>query len=456
MESLKIVIIGAGSREFSRGLIHDLYLEKELLESRAVTLGLCDINRESLDVMTGYAERVNRLFGSPVQILSSTDRTELLAGADFVLIAVEQNRMDLWEQDFRIPQSFGFKQVYGENGGPGSLFHTLRNYNIYFPILEDIKKLCPDTWLLNFTNPEARILTAILRHTEIKALGLCHGFYDFYHFIGKVFDRPYEEFDIRTAGMNHFFTFYKIEEKSTGKDMIPLLKEKLRENPDLLPPLARYMWEKFDVIGIDSDHHIGEYIPYAHEFAGLHWEFGIEKRKVLKDSRFVDSNVTFQAWRYNVDVRTYLDGPYGKKIQDQLENRVDVTLDDIQSSGELAVPVIADMILDRKNWRPAVNVLNTEGYIENLDRDACIEVPAMVDKTGVHPETVGPLDEAFAAQIRLQNSIQKITAEAWNKRSRKLLLQALLLDPVVDSAVQAEKMLDYMLEIQEDYLPRFS
>ncbi|MDY0094677.1 MAG: alpha-glucosidase/alpha-galactosidase, partial [Candidatus Vecturithrix sp.] len=103
----------------------------------------------------------------------------------------------------------------------------------------------------------------------------------------------------------------------------------------------------------------------------------------------------------------------------------------------------------------SVNVLNTEGYIENLARDACIEVPAIVDAQGVHPEFIGSLPEAFAAQIRLQHSIHHLLVEAYQHRSKHLLYQALLLDPVVDSAVNAKKMLDYMLDIQTEYLPEF-
>jgi alpha-galactosidase len=102
-----------------------------------------------------------------------------------------------------------------------------------------------------------------------------------------------------------------------------------------------------------------------------------------------------------------------------------------------------------------VNVLNTEGYIKNLSREGCIEVPAIVDAHGIHPEFVGSLPEGFAAQIRLQHSIQKLLVEAYQRKSKKLLLQALLLDPVVDSAVNAKKLLEYMLEIQSEYLPEF-
>ena len=106
-------------------------------------------------------------------------------------------------------------------------------------------------------------------------------------------------------------------------------------------------------------------------------------------------------------------------------------------------------------WRESVNILNTEGYIENLSKEGCIEVPAIVDANGIHPEFVGSLPEGFAAQIRLQHSIQKLLVEAYQQHSKKLLLQALLLDPVVDSAINAEKLLECMLEIQAGYLPEF-
>ena len=127
----------------------------------------------------------------------------------------------------------------------------------------------------------------------------------------------------------------------------------------------------------------------------------------------------------------------------------------IKESGELAVPLIADILFDRHQYREAVNVLNTQGYIENLARDSCVEVPAFVDSQGIHPEFVGCLPEAFAAQIRLQHSIQKLLVEAYVKKSKKILLQALLLDPLVNSAKNASNLLDYMLDLQSEYLPEF-
>jgi alpha-galactosidase len=315
--------------------------------------------------------------------------------------------------------------------------------------------LCPETYLINFTNPEARILTAILTLTPIKAIGLCHGFYSFYSLVEKVLERPAEELDIRTAGMNHFYTYYHISEKSSGKNLIPEFERRISENPNILEPLVRFLWEAFGVIGYGCDHHIGEYLGYAHEFTGMRWEFGLENRKVLQTDEPVTSWTAFRAWQRKMNVAGLVASDI-LRIEDEYlrgQRPPDDTV--LVKSGELAIPVIGDMVLDRKMLRPAVNVLNTEGSIDNLSRDGCIEVPAVVDATGIHPDVVGSLPEGFAAQIRLQHSIQKVLVKAYQQKSKNLLLQALLLDPVVDSAVNAKKLLEYMLKIQADYLPEF-
>jgi alpha-galactosidase len=121
----------------------------------------------------------------------------------------------------------------------------------------------------------------------------------------------------------------------------------------------------------------------------------------------------------------------------------------------LAVPIITDIVLDRKSWRPAINTLNDEDYITNLPRSGCIEAPAVVDAGGVHPEHVGELPEGFAAMIRTQQAIQRLLVQAFLEGSKKLLLQALLLDPVVHSAHAAGEVLDTMLDLQKEYVPAF-
>ena len=454
-QSVKIVLLGAGSREFSRGFIHDLVLEEELLKSKKLEVVLVDLQETILKERLEYANWCAEVTGAPTKFSATLNRQDELRDADFVILSVAVDRMGLWEQDFRIPISYGVRHTYGENGGPGALFHALRSFHLIFPILRDIERFCPETVLFNFTNPEARVLSAILKLTRINAIGLCHGFYSFHQLVSDTIGISPELLDIRTAGMNHFYTYYRIANTKTGKDLIPRFERTIERMCDKLPPLVRYLWRTFGVLGYVSDHHVSEYIGWAHEFMGLKWRFGIESRKIVPKNK----NYEYFAGREELLRKNFEKSDLLKSERDT--NKISMNYgtkrqkSQIVKSGELAVPIIADIMLDRKVLRPAVNILNTEGYIDNLSRDGCIEVPAVCGSGGIYPEFVGSLSEGFAAQIRLQHSIQSLLVEAYKQRSKKLLLQALLLDPVYISPFKAEQMLDYMLAIQSHYLPNF-
>jgi len=427
--TVKIVLIGAGSASFGRGTIADI-MACEDLRHHDCTVVLVDINEEALNKMAGLAEMIRDYYQSPIKIEKTTDRAEALPGADYVIISVTQKRYELWEQDFRVPLAYGFRHVLGENGGPGALFHAIRNYEIVLPICYDIEKLCPDALVLNFTNPESRILMAMKHLTKINAVGLCHGVLGSRTRAAELLGKDLNDLNIVTGGLNHFFWVLKIEDANTGEDLYPLLRQRIQES---CPPLVQKMVEVFDCFTYPSDDHIGEYLSFAHEFTGLIWHYGGEARKVAK------SESDSEDWRDD-----YLSG------RRQVDNNL------VRPGGEIAVDIIADILEDKNKWEPAVNVLNTGSYVENLPTNAVIEVPAIVNATGIHPEQVGPLPEALAAFCRTQISIQLLLIEAYRKQSKKLLLQALLLDPVVDSVKRAEEMLDYMLELQKDYLPTFS
>ncbi len=126
-----------------------------------------------------------------------------------------------------------------------------------------------------------------------------------------------------------------------------------------------------------------------------------------------------------------------------------------EKTEELAIPIICDIEFNKSKWEPAVNTINDGLYVENLPADAVVEVPFVADKDGIHPQKVGTLPEALASFSRTQISIQKLLVEAYRKRSKNLLLQALLLDPIVNNVEKAEKMIDDMLEIQSEFLPQF-
>ena len=429
---MKIVLIGAGSESFGRGQIVDLMQARELC-GRGVELHLVDMDAQALDVMTRLAERIRQHTGSDIRILSSTDRCQALPGADYVIVAVARKRYPLWEQDFRVPLAYGFRHCLGENGGPGAIFHALRSLELILPICRDIERLCPKALMLNFTNPEARVLHAILTLTKVRAAGLCHGVFGGIAKIVEYLKRPAEEFDIVSAGMNHFFCILQVKDRKTGKEYLDEILHKAAADPDA-PPLFRKMAEIFGMFTYPSDDHIGEYVAYGSEFQGVKWHYGQECRRVTAkppEAASQPSLADYAAGRCPVDERLLV------------------------SYGELAVPIIAAIELDRKFHCSAVNVLNSQGFISNLPRDAAIEVPAIADAAGIHPLQVGAIPEACAAMMRTQFSIISLLTEAYRSRSRKLLLQALLLDPTVNSITAASRMLDEMLVLQSDFLPSF-
>jgi len=288
--------------------------------------------------------------------------------------------------------------------------------------------------MLNFTNPEARVLHAIGHLTKVKAAGLCHGVFTGLQAISHYLRMPLEELDIITAGMNHFYAALKVGHRKSGEDLLGVLLQRVLNDPIAKElPLFRKFAEIFDVFIFPSDDHTGEYVSFGSEYLGIKWKYGQEHRQVP------------------------LEEPpsTGASLEDYATGKVPLTDDYLLASCEMAVPVVCDVEFNRGRFRPAVNVINTEGYIENLPRNAAIEVPAIVDAQGIHPLKVGSLPEPFAAFIRTQCTIHDLVTEAYRTRSKKLLLQALLLDPVVNGITAAEKMLDEMLELQKEYIPTF-
>jgi alpha-galactosidase len=430
--AIKVVAIGAGSSSFGRGIVVDAMRSKEMNQIDC-TLSLVDVNAKSLNRMVSLADRVRERLGARIRVEGATDRHKALPGADFVITSVAIKRMALWEQDYRVPRSYGFEQALGENGGPGGIFHALRNFELTIPICKDIESLCPNALLLNYTNPESRIVMAINNLTKVRVAGLCHGVKMAHDAASEVLGRPVQKLRIVTGGLNHFFWVLRINDADTGEDLYPELRRRIIEGrPVPLQPLVRKLVEIFGYLTIPSDDHVGEYLPFATEFTGSKWPYGLESRHVPREEE-IEPN--------------WLD-PYASG-EKQLDDRI------LAPSGELAIPIILDVALDRKRWEPSVNVLNDGLYVDNLPRDAVVEVPAMVDAKGIHPEHVGAVPEPLAAFNRLEISIQRAVVEAYRARSKRLLLQALLLCPQVTCVTDAEKLMDDMLNLQREYLPEF-
>jgi len=428
----RIVAVGVGSASFGRGVLADVF-GHPLMRKLDAELVLVDIDSTALDRMVRLAEVIRDHTNSNVAIAHTTDRRKAFKGADYVILSVATHRMDLWEQDFRVPLAYGFKHPLGENGGPGAVFHTLRSLELVLPICRDVMRFCPRALVLNYTNPESRVLMGIHATTKARAIGLCHGQMEARQVLAdRILKRPPETLETVAGGLNHFFWFTRIADVKTGEDLYPLVRKRILSNAALVPPLVRKMVEVFGYYTYPSDDHIGEYLSFAYEFTGLKWRYGRECRKVAGGTALP------QEW-----LEPYVSG----------EKKPDQHL--VKGSGELAIPIIAAVELNKRTWLPAINVLNTKHYVENLPSDAIVEVPGIADRRGVIPLAIGPLPEALAAYCRTQVSIQKLIIEAYKTRSKNLLLQALLLDPVVNNVSRATRILEDMLDLQAAYLPRF-
>jgi alpha-galactosidase len=432
-DGTKVVLIGAGSTSFGAGTINSLMAARELQERTRLTVTLVDIDEAALDRMTRYARAIGAFRDADVRLEATTDRLEALPGADFVVTAVSVRRYEFWRQDFLVPLAYGFRHPYGECGGPGAAFHTLRSLHLLVPIARDMERLCPDAWLLNFTNPENRVCLGVRRLTGIRAAGLCHGFHSTYALVGRVLGRAPESLDLDLAGLNHFHWVVGIRDRQAAEDLLPEFDRGMAEAADI-PPLTRYLYERFGRLPFPSDDHIGEFVRFGYEFLGPHY-LSFEAR-VLAGAAYENSPAEA--------VTSVADGT--RPVTEALA----------VPSGELAVPIIADMVLNTGGRRESVNVPNAGFAVPNLPEDAVVEVPATVDADGIHPASVAALPEAVAALCRLQVSIQELLVEAYSSGSKDVLLQALLLEPVVDDTRKARGMMGELLRLQAECLPKLA
>ncbi len=417
----KIVFIGAGSMSFGLSMFRDIFFAEPFGGS---TLTLVDINPASLDRMTALAVLLNKKSGAGLKIEHTGDRRAALDGAGFVLNSTAIDRNRLWKLDYEIPKKHGIRQTLGENGGPGGLFFTLRTLPMVFDFVRDIEEKCPAALLINFSNPEGRIILALARYSHVRAVGLCEGIFGGRNHVAHIMDIPAEEVDLWGAGLNHFQWLMQIRRRETGEDLYPLLRKKEADHDASFAPLSRKLFRTFGLWPTCSDDHLGEYVPYGWE-AGEHgYDFDQDE---CGRAEFLDTlkgvlagSISMPAWWH-------------------------------EPSEERGAAVIAGILHNQKRFIESGIVYN-QGAIPNLPADLAVEVPIVVDAAGVHPVSLGPLPDPIAKLLSVQASVQQLAVEAAVRGSREIALEALLIDPVVHSTVAATKLLDELWEVNRRYI----
>lgn len=427
----KIVLLGGGSTQFAPALISDFIRTEELYGS---TIVLVDLDEKKLETVAQLGKCLLDASGADYKLESTTDRASALPGADIVIISVEINRFPLWEADRRIPKEFGIEQALGENGGPGGLFHAMRQIPPIVEICQDVERFCPSALVINLANPMSRILQAVHDYTGVKFIGSCHEIVDGQAYLSSLLDIPEERLRVVAAGLNHFTWYLKIHDKETGEDLYPAVRKLVPAKVNHVRLLVADLLRLTGYLCVTSDSHVGEYLANGH----------VWRTEWSPETDPLDFFAFYQMYLADVDerIKSLAEGVFPPEEFIK------------KPSGEAIADIITTLVQKGKKSFDAFNLPNN-GYITNLPAGCIVEVPGRVDNGEVLGETVGSLPPLLVGWCNLQVAIHHLNVKAAMDGDRQAALEAMLLDPVVPDRFAAEKCLDAMLDANRAYLPRF-
>ena len=438
----KITFIGAGSLVFTRNLCNDILLTPALADS---TLSLMDVDAERLEGAKRIVEKLVQHRGTKATVEATTDRRAAVKGADYVITTFQQGGLEAYKSDIKIPQRYGVEQCVGDTLGPGGVFRALRTIPVLLDLCHDIDAVAPEALLLNYVNPMAANCWAVDRGSGRPHIGLCHSVQGTSEMLASWLDVPYEEITFRCAGINHqafFLTF-----KRGDKDLYPDIKCVTRE-PHVYgqEPVRIELMDHFGYFVTESSGHASEYYPYFRKSAAM-----VEQQLVPKFTS--DENDWLDYGRTGGYLRTCLDrlDAFQSDFQKVLEEtptaeRTHEYGSRIMEAVETGAPIVVNG-----------NVPN-EGLIENLPWGCCVEVPCLIDGSGVQPTHVGELPRQLAALNRTNINAQDLIVEASLTGSEDAVRQAVKLDPLTAAVCtldDIDKMVTEMLADQAEWLPQF-
>ncbi len=432
----KIAMVGAGSLVFCQTLTMDILATDALKDSE---IRLMSRTKPKLDRMEKFVRRVIRENDLKAEVWSTLDRREALRGADYVIVMIQVGGIDAFKLDYEIPLKFGVDQCIGDSLGPGGIFRGLRTIPVLLDIARDMQELCPDALLLNYTNPMAACCYALGKASKVGFIGLCHGVQTTLDLISRYVDVPKDRIDYLCAGINHMAWFLSLKDKRNGRDLNPILRERI-EKPEYYASekVRAEVMRHFGYFMTESTGHLSEYVPWfrSHGRALKIYcdepAFGGESGAYYKYCRMI-------AAKYGrVD---HLAGESARIARRSVEY-----CSYILEAMETGTP-----------FRLNGNVRN-DGYITNLPEGCCVEVPVFVDSRGVHPARVGDLPSQCAALNMSNVMVQGLAVEAGLAGDPELAMQAVAMDPLTSAVCtlkEAREMTAELLEAQRKWLPQF-
>jgi alpha-galactosidase len=431
----KIAIIGAGSMVFSTTLTNDI-MQTPGLEN--ATVALMDPVLSKVKSVEEYVNKIIKSNNLSHKMFATSDRIEALQGADYVITTFQVGGLDVYQHDYEIPLKYGVDQCIGQCVGPGGVMRGLRTIPVLAGLMHDMEEFCPNALLLNYVNPMCTCSIGMAMSSDIPFVGLCHGIQTTLDLISSYVDVDKDEIDFLAAGINHMAWFLKLEKD--GKDLYPTFRENIEKPEYYINDKVRVeMARHFGYFMTESSGHLSEY---------LYW---FRKNKALLDT-YCDQPAfggeSGAYYKFSIEMaKKYAEVDILSLESGQLEPRSIDYCSRILEAMETGVP-----------FRFNGNVINTEGYISNLPREACVEVPIYVDQSGLHPTHVGKLPSQLAAVNRSNVTLQMLAAEAAVTADAELAFSAIAMDPLTSSVLGLKETRDMVRELfkaEAQWLPHF-
>lgn len=452
----RIVMIGAGSMGFT------MAVGRELIKSEALagsTFVLMDIDAAKLAVTEAEMKKLIAEKGAKIRLAKSNDRRRALTGADFVVTSFAPSRYPLWKKDLEIAERHGVPLLMGENGGPAGIFHALRNLTIMRGVAEDMERLCPDAWMLNFTNPMSVLCTYLYKHTSLHAHGFCHQVHGSFGVIAEMLGMEPGELQVVSGGINHMNFLLDVRRRGTGQSYMDEFIRAVqtskwwKRNHPRVPEqrFSREFYEAFGVYPVGYDTHVIEYLPFfypAKDWKRLGYHTGAEfVGEVMQRQKQAARELRRRARAGTVDsvepwrIASRIKYPFPK----------DGTHPHYHES---PVEVMEALITARPLYLDAGVTLN-QGAITNLPADAAVDVPVVVVGGEVRPVCLGALPPFAAELCRRQIAVHEATVEAGLTGDRRRLLEALCLTPFVRDLATMKRMMEAYLKVNRPFIPQF-
>jgi 6-phospho-beta-glucosidase len=427
---LKIVVIGGGS-SYTPELIEGLILNHSHLPVTEVWLVDIPTGRHKLDIVGELARRMVVKSGLPIALHLTTNRREALEGASFVSTQIRVGLLQARIWDETIPLKYGV--IGQETTGPGGMLKALRTIPALLDICKDMEELCPDAWMLNFTNPAGMVTEAINKYSKIKAIGLCNAPTGVYKWLMELYQVSVEQIYVEFAGLNHLH--WVTEVRIDGESKL----EELLDNR-----------EGYSAKNVPQSEWNANFIHSLGAIPSYYLKYYYLKQEMLKDQMEASAKEGTRAEvvkRLEDELFELYKDPNLAEKPKQLEKRGGAYY------SEAAVNLMKSLYNDTRDIQ-TLNVRNGT-ILDFLSADACIEVNCVVTKQGPIPLSISTIPQAVKGLIHAVKTYEQLAIEAAVSGDRGLALQALAHHPLVPSVKIAEQMLEEMLEQNKAFLPRF-